>query len=105
MSTSVNIYDIQDFLRIELFYTTELEDEPSSVSIAWQAPDKTEGEWVEPDVVYNHSTKTAYYDVPKDEPLEAGTWNFRLVLVMPDGRVLPGDVYSHKVLKKWAVIK
>jgi len=89
------IFDTQDYLRIQLAFTADIEDDIASAVIKYIDPDGIEGEWVASIDTIN---KTIYYELPQGSPLEKyGLWTVWSVATMDDGRTIPGTIAKFKV--------
>lgn len=89
------IFDTQDYLRIQLAFTADIEDDITSAVIKYIDPDGDEDEWVASIDTVN---KTIYYELPQGSPLnKPGLWTVWSVVTMDDGRILVGSIAKFKV--------
>lgn len=90
------VYKTQDYLKIELSYTSEITS--SDVVIKYIDPNGETGEWP---AINNTVDKYIYYNIPAGEPLGiSGKWTVWSVVTMEDTRILPGEVFRFTIYEE-----
>lgn len=89
------VFDTQDYLRIELAFTANIENDITSQLIKYKDPNGTEGSWV---ASLDSVNKTIYYNLPQGDSLGVpGIWTVWSYVTMDDGRILVGEIAKFKI--------
>lgn len=95
------IFEDQDYLRIELTYTETITETPKEVKIVYLKPTGEEGEWKD-NIYHDTEGKKITYTLPAGTYLTpAGTWKFRAIMTFQDDRKLPSEPVEITTYSKW----